>query len=32
MLQIHILNKQFVQWNEAVTRLEAAAKPLPSVD
>lgn len=30
--QILLLTKQFVQWNETVTRLEAAAKPPPSVD
>jgi len=30
--QIILLTQQFLQWNETVTRLEAAAKPLPSVD
>jgi len=30
--QILLLTKQFVQWSEAVTRLEAAGKPSPSVD
>jgi len=30
--QIQLLNRQFVQWNDTVARLEAAAKPSASAD